>query len=289
MTSKTISLQKFITTIKDNGYSPTKMYTLHSNIKYIELCLNLRRKPLLIRIPDNLIVHNNVSNYAMVNDDVNYRNYRQREYLGKITLDQVACVSEKNLCVKSGEDYECYTIEDIDPDIEEPESTDPEPNDYSDSESFEITIDEYPVNNILPVYNLDTFVETEQFEQMVIDDYSLIVDVEEEINELRVQTLIEQFDKQQHQIKDRMYELHSKAYNARRDIEKCSDNLERIYKLKEKTKNENDRTRFKVDRMATETEEKIDNLNEKLAVYRETADSLLGKYTDYITKFSAID
>ncbi|KKK81570.1 hypothetical protein LCGC14_2812110, partial [marine sediment metagenome] len=107
---------------------------------------------------------------------------------------------------------------------------------------------------------------------------------------LAVEAEVEQtFDGQQKTLKNRIYGIHKETYNIRRDISQSGSYLQRIYSLKEQSSKERDRIRFRIERLAIETEEKIDILNDKLRDKRNQADALLKKYWKFIEQFDLIE
>jgi hypothetical protein len=290
---KSIPLQKFLSNIKQKGYSYTKVYAQGPEVKFIQLYSNLQRKPFLLQVPSQFVIYSTATDHMLDLVENDYRNFRQREYLNKINLHDAACLSECNLSVKDGTEFSCYLIDSIPDALSEDEIEDLEDlgkeEDFSSSDS-DIEIDDYPVEDIYPVFNMASFIKNlDDFEETVLEHYSAITEAEEEMNETEVEKLLQTFDNQKTQLKDRIFSIHKNAYNTRRDIAKCGDNLKRIYLLKEQSTVERDRVRFKIERLEVDTEEKIDALNEKLREQRNQADVLLQKYRTFIERFDLIE
>ena len=237
---KSIPLQKFLSKIKQKGYSSTKVYTQGPEVRFIQLYSNLQRKPFLLQVPSRFVIYSNETDYMLEKEEYDYRSFRQREYLEKIKLRDGACCSKYNLCVKNNTVFTCYLIDSMpeatlndDDDLEELEtSTDLKEEDaFSDAES-DIEIDDYPVEDIYPVFNMMSFIKAmDNFEETVLENYTMITEAEEEMNETEVERLLQTFDNQQSQLKDRIFSIHKEAYNTRRDIEQCGASLQKIYQF----------------------------------------------------------
>lgn len=270
-----MNLKMLIKQLSDNGYNSYKTFVIDTQILFIELFSSSQRKPFILHVPQ---VSCSNPDYMLEISELNYKTFRQREYLNKIQLDGVACFSPENLSIKIGGVISCYNIvNDPSPDIEDL-------SEELDSDSFsDIDVDDYPIKDIIPVFSLDAL--EDDFESIVLHAYHAITEAEEEMNEIQVKKLLSTFDEQKEKLKRFIFDLHKNAYNTRRDIEKAGDNLARVYLLKEKSVNEPDRVRFKIERLALETEEDIDKLNKKLREQRSTATDLLQKYQNYIERF----
>lgn len=275
-----IELQKIITVLKQCRYTVVQTFNIGTEAKFLLLYSSLQRKPLVVDIDSEKSLYSGSPDHILEPTECNYRNYRQREYLSKIDLQNVACLSSENIALKkNGEVFDCYLFLN---EGKEPETD----SDLELSEDDDIEVDEHPVEDIYPLYRLSSLLdEPSNFEETVLKDHLTIVEAEEEINETEVQKLLAIFDSQKRQLKARIFEIHEEAYNIRRDIAKFSINLQRIYSIKERSENERDRVRFKIERMALEAEEKIDHLNEKLRQKRNQSDLLLKKYQKYIEQF----
>ena len=261
---QSIPLQKFLSNIKQKGYNFTRIYTQGPEVKFIQLYSCLQRKSFLLQVPSRFVIYSTETDHMIDQVENDSRNYRQREYLAKINLRDVACSSGANLCVKNDTVFSCYLLDNM-PDGSSSDAEDLEPIE-SESES-DIEIDDFPVEDIYPVFNMMSFTKNmDNFEETVLEHYSIITEAEEEMNETEVEKLLQTFDTQKKQLKECIFAIHKEAYNTRRDIAKYGDNLQRIYQLKEQSSEERDRVRFKVERLAVETEEKIDALNEKLKI-----------------------
>lgn len=275
----TITLANFSSNVKKCGYTVEKVYYVQDHIKYVLLYTSLQRKPFIVEVsnitspyPENVLE-------PAEND---YHNFAQRDCLGKINLPRLACFSTHNCCIKTEGEYICYLFDAV----SESASLSDEPED-SDSD---IEIDDYPIEDIYPVYMTSSFLDedskpVEKFEEIVLADYSVIVDDEETMNEKDIAQLLKQFDDQKSAIKEKMYIIHRNAYNTRRDIAQQGLNLQKAYILRDRSVNESDRIRFRIERLVSETEEKIDRLNKNLREQRSQADCLLKKYWRYIKKF----
>lgn len=277
MSDESISLQRFISNAKSAGYTPI-LYTLENQVLFIKLYSKLHRKPFMLQVPSRHIIQSKNVDHILEISENNYQNYRQREYLTGVGLDSVVCSSKINLCIKSGTVFNNYLVDNL---VDE--------SDDSESDS-DIEIDDYPVEDIYPMYNMMTFLQyINEFEDRVQQDYETIIQAEEEMNENNVQHLLMAFDQQKLSLKEKLFHIHQDAYNIRRDISKYGKNLQRSYSLKEKTINEKDRVRFQVERLVAETEAQIDTLNDKLKENRDHADLLLLKYQKYIEQFKLIE
>ncbi len=278
---ESMPLQKFLCNIKQKGYTSTQVYAQGPEVKFIQLYSNLQRKPFLLQVPNRYTIYSTAPDHMLDRIENDYRNFRQRGYLDKITLDNVACFSKHNLCVKNNTVYGCYLIDSmLQEDLE----------DLSDSDSSDIEVDDYPVEYIYPVFNMMSFIKhIADFEDTVLEHYTAITGTEEEMNENEVENLLQTFEKQKKILKDRIYKIHQDAFNTRRDISQAGTNLQRIYTLKERSAEERDRIRFGIERLAVETEEKIDILNDKLREKRNQADTLLKKYRKFIEQFDLIE
>ena len=277
-------IRVFLENVKNNGYTISQIYTSGVEIKFIRILTPSQRKPFLLQFPDNMFSYTKSDSIKLTQTDHNYRNYRQRSYLEKFNLPSLACTSRESLCLKNGDVLTCYINE---VDESDPDELDSDISGFGDSE---IEVDDYPIENIYPVFQItkDSNGLDGDFETDVIENYHIISSVEEEMNEIEVENLLYCFDKQKKNLKDNIFEIHKRIYHLRRDLEQASENLERIYMLREKTVHEKDRIRFKVDRMAIEAENKIDHFNKKLCDYRNKADKLLTEYKKYINRFNYI-
>jgi len=284
---KSISLQKFSNNIKEKGYTSAKFYTQGTEVKFIQLYSKLQRKAFLLQVADKFVIYNTDCEYILNPTESDYRSFRQQQYLTKIKLSKVACLSKYNLCVKDDTTFSCYLIDTLDEDIDELEDTE-EFSSESSSES-DIEIDDFSVEDIYPVFDIKSFIkDIDNFEELVLNNYSAITEAEEEMNELEVEKLLQTFDFQKRKLKDRIFSIHKDAYNTHRDISKYGEALQRTYLLKERSTEERDRLRFKIERLANETEEQIDSLNEKLREQRNQADMILQKYWKIIERFDSI-
>lgn len=278
MTDQPVPLQKFISNIKQKGYSYAKVYTQGSEVKFIKLFSCLQRKAFLLQVPSRFGLSSE-TDHMIVPVENDYRNFRQCEYLSKIKLHNVACSSKENLCIKNDNIYSCYHVDSLQQGIDDVEGE-------IDTSDDDIVIDDYPVEDIYPVFNMESFTQNiDNFEESVLHQYTIITEAEEEMNEIEVEKLLNSFDEQKKQLKERIFDIHKETYNIRRDIIKHGNNLQNIYKLKDQSSGERDRLRFKVERLAIETEEKIDSLNDKLKLNRNQADLLLKNYRKYIARF----
>nr|QBK87499.1 MAG: hypothetical protein LCMAC201_04090 [Marseillevirus LCMAC201] len=295
--TESIPLQKFLSNITQKGYTSTKVYIQESKVRFVQLYSNLQHKPFLLQVPNRFVIYSTGADHLLDYIENNYRNYRQREYLEKINLRDVACFSKDSLCVKNNNVYNCYLV-DYTADSPEllrttpvvsPRSLRGKHDESVDDDSSDIEIDDYPVEDIYPVFNMMIFVDNmDNFEDIVVKYYNIITTGEEENNENEVERLLQTFDNQKKILKDHIYRIHKEAYNTRRDISQTGSNLQRIYSLKEQSTEERDRVRFKIERLTIETEEKIDVLNNKLRDNRNQADSLLKKYWKFIEQFDLI-
>lgn len=275
-----MNLKSLITKLADQGYKSHRTFVVDTQILFIELVSILQRKQFLVRIPSSTIIHTSDPNFLLELSEMDYKTFRQKEYLEKINLDSVACVSNNNISIKLDSVLTCYTI--VNPDIEDL-SGDLE-DDVEEEESIsDIEIDDYPIKDIIPVINLEDL--HDHIEDDILQSYRSITEAEEEMNEREVERLLRTFDKQKETIRSTIYNVHRDAFNTRRDIEKAGGNLERIYKLKAKSIDEKDRVRFQIERLATETELDIDKLNKQLREQRNSANDLLQKYQSFIERF----
>ena len=104
---QSIPLQKFLSNIKQKGYNLTKIYAQGSEVRFIQLHSNLQRKPFLLQVPSRFVIYSTEPDHIIDKEDNDYRSFRQREYLQKIKLDDVACFSKYNLCVKYSIVFSC--------------------------------------------------------------------------------------------------------------------------------------------------------------------------------------
>ena len=204
---KSIPLQKFLGSIKQKGYASTRVYTQGNEVKFVQLHSNLQRKPFLLQVPSRFVIYSTETDHILDCTENNYRNFRQRGYLEKIKLRDVACFSKHNLCVKNNNVYSCYLIDNMsqaqEDDLEELD-TDQDSPDLSDNDS-DIEIDDYPVEDIYPVFSMMSFItDMNNFEDIVLEHYTTITEAEEEKNEDEVEQLLRTFDGQQKTLKDRI-------------------------------------------------------------------------------------
>jgi hypothetical protein len=272
MSNDSISLHGFLTKFTENYYTISSIYNQDSQVKYILLLTPLQRKPFLLDIPDTLNIHSSRFDYTLIQDsETNYKSFRQRDYLSNLSIDNIACITEQNITIKKN-GIQVYIFKET---ITE----------ETDSNDEDIVVDEYKVSNVYPVFNIINFLkEIANFEMRVNEQYSLLTQVEEEYNEAQVIKVIEKFEIQKKDFKEMLFNVHKNGYNIRRDIEKASLQLEKLYNLKKNSLNEKDRVRFKLERLISEMENKLDHLNEQLSQYRNMGDSILTKYNDYMSK-----
>jgi len=340
---KTTPLQKIITITKNAGYTIDKIFSKGSTVKYIQCLSILQRKAFILKIADSTLVYSTECNYILQDDDSNYKNYNQREFLDKVNLPSVACISEDNLCIKNNKirpnkkknatmynDYDCFILLCDSPwrasvsasyncdspwrasvsasyNCDSPwrasvSASEPNTLDEKTIENIEnvvdienvidienvvdIIVDEYPIDDIVPVYDISVFLQQiMSFENIISKDYSIINSLEEDLNEKNVENLLLLFDTQKIYIKNTIYDIHKDIYNINRDIVDYSLKLQRINVLKEKSVNEKDKTRFQIERLSDETIFKLDSLNEQLKQKRIIANNLLKNYNNYILTF----
>lgn len=268
-------ISNFIEKIKKERYTKPQIYVCNDTVIMFDLLTpNRHRFVILINQP----LKAETFDYLLEKEDCDYRNFRQRQYLQKINIDNLCCITDKNICIKTQNIYKCYNLEGI-LDVEDDDS----------ESSDDINIKEYPVTNIYPAFQLPYFIKNiKNFENIISESYKIITKDEETQNEIEVKKLISLFEKQGKTIKNSIFEIHKKCFNIRRDIDKYTTNLDRIYKLRDKTGDSNDQILFKIDRLATETETQIDQLNKTLQNERNKADLLLKNYHKYITRFSQL-
>ncbi len=280
-----MSLQEMLGTIKQQGYASIKIYTQGTEVKFVQLQSNLQRKPFLLQFPCRYSINSTKTDHILNEIQGNYRSYRQEEYLKKILLQHVACLSERNLCIKNDNIITCYLLDSIlDSDsYSELNNIDSD----GDDSNQDIEIDDYPVKDIYPVFNIMSFMKNiTDFEDQVTKSYYIIHEAEEKMNETEVEQLLQLFDKQKEQVKERIFVIHKEAYNIRRDISNVGAKLQRIYELKKNSEIEKDRIRFRLDRLSIEAEAQLDTLNSNLYEKRDKADVLLKRYLKYIEQFT---
>lgn len=284
------SLQGLIDSIRRKGYTQLKMYAENTHIRLLVITSTLHRKEFVVILPQRW--RTNAPNHTLDEIEINYMSYRQREYLQKIGLDQVACFSTKNICIKKETEYTCYLLDPISDEGPSPterieELSDEEEDDDRSSISDDIEIDDFAVGMVLPVVEYDYFMKCdENFEEIVIQHHDIIRVAEEEMNSAEVDRIIQMFQAQEKLVKEKMFEIHKRAYHLRRDLDKYGKNLEKLYSIKERSQGEKDLVRFKIDRLILETEEHIDELNKDLTRGRDIADVTLKKYVKYIETFT---
>lgn len=279
-------MEKVLTIIKNKGYTSTTVYTEDKKVKFIQLHSDLQRKPFLIKVDEKFTINFDYADHTIIQTEPDYRSFRQREYLAGVDLDTTVCRSASNLCVKNGDTITCYIL---DVNVKEELEVESIPSDdEAQSTDSDVKIDDFPVQDIYPLYDIGEFIkQIGSFEHVVLESYQSIVDAEEKMNEQSVEKLLNLFDQQKVLLKERIYKLHLDAYNIRRDITKTGNNLQRVYELRSRSTHEKDRVRFKLDRLVAETEENIDSLNEKLRETRNDASQLLDRYFGYVDKFNA--
>ena len=283
-----IPFEEILNKIKCNNYSVKKIFIQDSKIKLIEISSDLQGYDFFIEIPNSKDIqdHNLDSEELSIIEQTenDYKNHRQREYLENINKENIVCRSTKNLTIKNKNIYRCFLIDNFLPSDSENIS------ELEDDQELDIIIDDFKVENILPIFYISFFINNiDNFSGILTENYQEITEQEEIMNEKEVIELLEKFDQQKTKLKQLIFDIHQNAYNLRRDISKTSDNLKRIYELKNKSINSSDRIRFKIDRMALEMQEKINNLKYKLSKQRNKADSLLKNYWDYISKYNDIE
>lgn len=277
-----MNYDKFTEYLARSSYKAVQTFAFNQQIYFLKLVSIYTRTYFLINTIDQDFFTNG-PDHTLLNEEHNYKNYRQRVYLEKIDSN-VACVSKENLCFKNQNHYLCYKL-----DCVEEELSDPDECQSEDSVELDIKIDDYPIGEILPVINYKQFIDImNECEDTLLEQYNIINKTEEMMNEQEVKELLLLFDNQKEILKETIYDSHRDAYNIRRDIEKIGNNLKRIRQLQKRSVNERDLVRFKVDRLALETEEKLDNLHLKLSECRNSSDNLLKKYRDYIDSYKNI-
>jgi hypothetical protein len=279
-----MSIQEFLQELKHVGYHNIILYTEELQVKFIELSTLSQRRPFLIYISAGLNFRSKEVDHLLEKEESNYKNYRQREYLEKIKLETVACLSNHNICLKLKENIFCYAIDSIDI------VSDNDVSEKDDLIDADIMVDDYSVHDIYPVFHIKDFMtRISIFEDIVLQNYEIITKAEEEMNETEVESLLSMFEKQKTKLKDTIYQLHCDAYNTRRDIFKVGKNLAEIYAIKNQSETEKDRTRFRIERLAKDTEDKIDSLNKNLRQKRNDADLLLKRYRQHLEQLSLVN
>jgi hypothetical protein len=294
-----MDLASFTEILTKNGYSKNMtMYGIDNMVKFIKIKSILYRKHFFLIVSHKMI--NKRPDHVLFPLELNYKSARQREYIGKIHLGNLICMSDANICYKSNSQYECWELDKKEPEPAYESETDEEllelekkfggefnvETKSSDSE-FDIKIDDFPIDYIYPIFTLEEFLkEPKTFETQILEKYNVIVSGEQAINEDQVSIIMNLFQKQQLLIKEQIFEIHKASFNITCDIKKYSDNLQKIIKLKEQSVNEKDSVKFRIDRLEAETEEKIDNLNLLLREQRNKTTLLFQKYRDYIEKFN---
>lgn len=274
-----ISLGEVSSQIKKYGYSSIKIYTKGTQVKFIQLNTNLQRKPFLLQLSHQYSMNSTRTDHILTEIQGNYRSFRQEKYLTKIPVHNIACLSDTNLVVKNNQSMTGYLIDSI------LEDSDSELDDNSD----DIEVDDFPVKEIYPVFDLQNFLKNiSDFEEQVILNYSTIYKSEEEINEQDVEKLLLLFENQKKHVKEQIYQLHQNTYNTRRDIVATGDKLLRLYKIKRQSESAKDNIRFEIDRLSLEIESQIDILNNNLSKKRDEADKLINVYIKYINSFSSL-
>jgi hypothetical protein len=273
MSNDTASLQAFLTKFNEYNYSIGDIYN-ENRVKYILLLTPLQRKPFLLEFPEIINIQTNRFDLTLEEEkELNYKSFRQREYLLNLELNNIACITEENMTIKINNLVSVYRFK---------ESNEKHEVDSSDED---IDIHEYKVSSVYPVFSVVVFMkEIASFEKKVVEIYTLLTETEEKYNEQQVIGVIEKFENQKKTFKDLIFDIHKKAYNIRRDIVKTSEQLEKMYELRKKSVNEKDRIRFKLERLISETETKLDQFNDQLSQYRNMGDCVLKKYNDYISK-----
>ena len=274
------ALQELLDDIQHKGYVISKLYAEDRSVLFVGVCSKLQRKPFLLDLNGHTDLTSSKPDILLELGETDYRSFRQAEYLKRIDLSGVACLSKRNMCVKKGN---CYLISGSDDEEEAVANSDDESDDCID-----IEIDDYPIEDILPVFTLEQF-KADLDEEKILESYATIYEAEEEINEDEVNKLLEIFDEQKAKIKELIFEIHKEEYNIRRDLSQQGTNLQRVYALKERSSKERDRVRFKIERLALETEKAIDSLNDNLCERRIRANKLLHKCRDYIERFDFIN
>lgn len=283
--------EDIINKIRCSNYDVKKLFMQDSMVRLIELSSNTLGYDFLIEIPSSKTIDKqqiDSQDFSIIEEsDNDYKNHRQREYLKNIQIENIVCKSKKNFTIKNKNIYRCYLIDYFLPSDAE-NISDIENENANENEDIEI--DDFPVENIFPIFDINDFTENlDNFSETLIEIYAEITETEEMMNEQEVIKLLEKFDEQKTQLKERIFHIHQNAYNLRRDISKTGENLNRIFALKYKSQNSSDRVRFKIDRMASETQEQIHKLKNKLSQQRNKADNLLKKYWNYIGKFDQIE
>jgi hypothetical protein len=275
------TLETYTSAMIHHGYNP-RSYVLNNVIKYFLLQSPLRRTPFLLQVPISLTLKAQTVDHLLEPEEGNYRSYAQTEHLNKIGLTELACASLHNLCVKNGALFSYYQLDPMDRDSDN--------GDSDDCDDIFIKIDDYPIEEVYPLFNLLDFMKhIADFEAIVSEHRNRIDSAEEIIDEQEVANIIDKFTEQQQLIKDRLASVHKASFNIRRDISKYSKNLERAKLLQQKSANKSDRIRWDIERLASETEDRLDVLQQELSAKRNESLQLVSHYLDYISRFQSID
>jgi hypothetical protein len=274
-----MNIDSIINFFNEHNYISYVLYNINNHLAYIKLQSIEQCRPFLLQIPVSSGVINTNSDHQLELIENDYKNYSQQIFLKAIPIDDLACISDKNITIKNTKTYINYLI---DPLIKQ--STD-----VIDTDDIEV--DEYSIKDICPVFSIKFFMDKLQnntgndIEILLSDKYNCINNSEEEINQRDVEILMEKIDNQKIIIKDTLFNIHKECFNIRRDLINQSSILKRVKNLKNKSSKEKDLVKFNIDRLSVETEAKIDSLNNALCIKRELANSILRNYNNYLIKF----
>ena len=194
-------------------------------------------------------------------------------------------MSRQNLCVKNATnthanatkaDLNCYLLN-----IDEPDRSDGD----GDSDNEIDNINQYKILDIYPVYGIED-IKSSDFEQKLINDYTTILQTEDQLNEEEITKLLNAVDKQKMVIKSEIFKLHKNLYNITQDIENHTTLLNRTNKLFSNSEGKSDKTLFKLERMIEKLKTHLDFLNTQLSETREKKQMLIIQYWELIEQFN---
>ena len=290
MTKQTFEVKKIIESFESAGFSGFVLYSYMKELKCIQMTSKYQRKECFIIIPNTYRVRVEKSNHELHPLEIDYKTKLQRDYMSSIELNNIVCKSTKNICIKSSNQYMVY---EIDKEYNETPDNEMEYDSVtSESEEFDfVHLGEFEVGKIFPYFLLPNVIkDLKQFEfEKLLPLTNHLESFEIESNEKKVEHLNQLFLKQSNDMHNKLYSIHKNIYNLRHDIKEFSVRLQKAYQLKENSLHSKDTVRFELDRLIVDIENSIDKMNFKLLLERQKSDTLIQKYSYYLSSFDKID
>lgn len=308
-----LELANLLEQFRQQGY-PLKIYTQGNIIKFVRTTSRLHHKPFLLQVHGNNDGKCKKPDYILSVDQCDYKTYRQRECLGSISLDNVCCYTGDNLCVKNNDTFLCYNItnftgydagdgngdvddsDDLDNYLGTARDSNVAAEDDGDKDGDgdgddkdgdgDIEIDDHPITHICPVFDISQF---SVVEDAINQAYETIYVGEEALHEIQLDKLVSAFELQKTILKTKMFETHKDTFNIHAELRKCGEQLTRLNDLKDRSANEPNRVRIKIDRLLHDLTEEINFQHEKLSQRRQRTSKLMRTYWEYLELFNSID